>query len=1189
MKFSNNRIILVASMLLLCAPLAAQLEWQRMPGPPGGYAYGSFGTGTNGRWLRLGASNGVYESADNGQHWQWNDYPGSIHTEAALALANDGWLWYFDFDRLSRSSNNGQTWIDVLDEGSTWTSTNVTATTVLNNGAIMLGIRGGNIVRSLDSSRTATNVLTGSFNSLIRNPQNGHLYAWKTAATAGQINSIRRSTNNGQTWAIWENDALTTGKNITGIAFSPNGSVFLVTNGYLLRSTDDGVTWVALTIQPKNVVATNTGRLIAEEQNGLSFSDDNGTTWQPFPYKEMRKFTVMPDGTIFTEYQYSGLYRSNDDGNTWQFSAYGMPNHVSPVNIHFFSDSHMMAFTPEGVFYSENGAVDWTMQRSTLDNVEEFYPLKETAFVSDTAICIWWDEHLYKTADRGQTWQDITPAQFGNIAYLSSLRAVDGLLFFTFLDAALSTVTLRSEDAGQSWQNIGPAVVNTPVAATDGTFWSFSNNGSALQKSTDRGLTWSPVVTPSLTGGAYRIMPLHNSDILLLGGGKILRSQNNGVSWSTTNNAMMSGVGPTFIVGDNQLIAQGTNLGTVDVLLLSVDNGNTWTTIQEPETSWADNFVFLAPDRRLWFASGDGAWRSTEPVGDFLTMGGLVGRDQVENCTLALSEPRLPGFKVKSTGANGALSYGMSGADGYYRVLTQAGDYTLTAIPPNDLWESCTITTNVPATQNSGTLNGRNIAIKAAAVCPRLEVNIATSILRRCFDTRMAINWRNTGTAPAPGSRLQVVLDPYLDLLASSFPVNAQSGDTLWYDLGSIPVNASETIYLELNVSCDAALGQTHCTEAHITPDTSCLTWQGAILKTRMECLGDSVLLEIKNVGASDMTAPRKWQVWRQVDATFDSLLVAEGNFFLTTGSTFTHKIAATNDAFLMLRAPQEADYPYGSAYAQSYLLNCDDSNHAPYAYANSDLLPSDDLFCMQNIGSYDPNDKTGFPAGIGIGHHIDQSEPLTYLIRFQNTGTDTAFTVVVRDTLSSWLDIETFQVDASSHPMIVNLRGANELVFRFDNILLPDSNINEAASHGFVRYSIRQKDNNPDGAIIKNRAGIYFDFNLPVMTNETRHTIGLPMVSGTAAEPHQGIARLLTYPNPAAGDYFWIETSSDEPVNGFLDISDATGRCLHREVFSGNKMRIDSNNLPEGLIFLTLKNDQGLILANGRVVLVGR
>ncbi|MCC7245413.1 MAG: T9SS type A sorting domain-containing protein [Saprospiraceae bacterium] len=1188
MRFFNDKTILVASILMLCLPLSAQLEWQRMPGPPGGFAYGSFGIGTGGKWLRLGATAGVYESADNGLNWKWNDYPGTIHTEAALALANDGWLWYFNFDRLSRSSNNGQTWIDVLDEGSTWTSTNVTATTVLDSGAIMLGIRGGNIVRSLDSSRTATNVLTGSFNSLIRNPQNGHLYAWKTAATAGQINPIRRSINNGQTWAIWENDALTTGKNITGIAFSPNGSVFLVTNGNLLRSDDDGVTWVELAIQPSHVVATNTGRLLAEVQSSPTFSDDNGATWQPLSYKDMRKFAVMPDGTIFTEYQYSGLYRSNDDGNTWQFSAYGMPNHVGAIKMHFFQDNHVMAITKEGVFYSENGANNWTMRRSTLGNEEDFYPGWQSVIVSDSAICIVIKDSLLKSADRGQTWQNITPPQFANNIDFTGFGVVDNVLFFRFLDADYNSITLRSEDSGVSWQNLGTIEINNPVMAPDGSFWSFASS-NALYKSTDRGLTWSPIVAPSLSGGFFRIMPLLNGDILLLGGGKVLRSQNNGITWTTTNQNYMSNVGLALVINDTQLLVTGTQVGNSDIHLLSVDNGYTWRILSMPPTYWADNFIFMTPDQRLWVASGDGAWRSTEPVGDFLTMGGSVGRDQVENCTLAFTEPRLPGFKVKSTATNGAVRYGMSGADGYYRILTQAGDYTLTAIPPNDLWESCTITANVPNTQNSGNIGGKNIAIKAAVVCPRLEVNIATSILRRCFDTRMAINWRNTGTAPAPDSRLQVVLDPYLDLLASSFPVNAQSGDTLWYDLGTIPVNASETIYLDLNVSCDAALGQTHCTEAHITPDTSCLTWQGAILKTRMECLGDSVLLEIKNTGASDMTSPRKWQVWRQVDVTFDSLLVAEGNFFLTTGSTFTHKIAATNDAFLMLRAPQEADYPYGSAYAQSYLLNCNNSNNPPYAYATSDLLPSDDLFCLQNIGAYDPNDKTGFPAGVGAGHHIDQSEPLTYLIRFQNTGTDTAFTVVVRDTLSSWLDIETFQVDASSHPMTVNLRGANELVFRFDNILLPDSNINEAASHGFVRYSIRQKDNNPNGAIIKNRAGIYFDFNLPVMTNETRHTIGLPMVSGTAAEPHQGIAGLLTYPNPVAGDYFWVETSNDEPVNGFLDISDATGRWLRREVFSGNKMRIDSNTLPDGLIFLTLKNDQGLILANGRVVLVGR
>ena len=58
----------------------------------------------------------------------------------------------------------------------------------------------------------------------------------------------------------------------------------------------------------------------------------------------------------------------------------------------------------------------------------------------------------------------------------------------------------------------------------------------------------------------------------------------------------------------------------------------------------------------------------------------------------------------------------------------------------------------------------------------------------------------------------------------------------------------------------------------------------------------------------------------------------------------------------------------------------------------------------------------------------------------------DTAFNVVIADTLSSKLQAETFTPVSSSHPYKVNLIN-NIVYFELLNILLPDSNANERGS----------------------------------------------------------------------------------------------------------------------------------------------
>ncbi|MEM6265452.1 MAG: SdrD B-like domain-containing protein [Bacteroidota bacterium] len=141
--------------------------------------------------------------------------------------------------------------------------------------------------------------------------------------------------------------------------------------------------------------------------------------------------------------------------------------------------------------------------------------------------------------------------------------------------------------------------------------------------------------------------------------------------------------------------------------------------------------------------------------------------------------------------------------------------------------------------------------------------------------------------------------------------------------------------------------------------------------------------------------------------------------------------------------------------------------------------------------GSFDPNDKQVFPTGDGPeGNVPPETKTLTYKIRFQNTGTDTAFFVIIRDEISSLLDLSTLKTIASSHPFSFQVDRNQRVGWRFDDILLPDSSTNEPASHGFVTFTINLRDSLPIGTQITNRAAIYFDFNMPIITNKTKTTL---------------------------------------------------------------------------------------------------
>lgn len=141
---------------------------------------------------------------------------------------------------------------------------------------------------------------------------------------------------------------------------------------------------------------------------------------------------------------------------------------------------------------------------------------------------------------------------------------------------------------------------------------------------------------------------------------------------------------------------------------------------------------------------------------------------------------------------------------------------------------------------------------------------------------------------------------------------------------------------------------------------------------------------------------------------------------------------------------------------------------------------------------AYDPNDKLVRPSRPeeSNSNYTQIDETLFYTIRFQNTGNDTAFTIRILDQLAPELDWETFQPLSASHDYKATLFPDGEVEFLFEDILLPDSIVNEPGSHGYVAFSIALKGGLEDFTEVENTARIYFDYNEPIITNTTTNTI---------------------------------------------------------------------------------------------------
>ncbi|MEL6650667.1 MAG: T9SS type A sorting domain-containing protein, partial [Bacteroidota bacterium] len=206
--------------------------------------------------------------------------------------------------------------------------------------------------------------------------------------------------------------------------------------------------------------------------------------------------------------------------------------------------------------------------------------------------------------------------------------------------------------------------------------------------------------------------------------------------------------------------------------------------------------------------------------------------------------------------------------------------------------------------------------------------------------------------------------------------------------------------------------------------------------------------------------------------------------------------------------------------------------------------LDNQDIIMQTVTGSYDPNDKQVLSSQSLSPQMVLDQVPIDYLIRFQNTGTDTAFTVIITDSMSQQLDWSTFQMVDASHSYRLQISEEGLFSWRFDNILLPDSNTNEAESHGFVRFRVSPQADLIVGDTIRNKAAIYFDYNAPIITNTSKTPVSFNS-SNEALSLSNFQFRLM--PNPSHG-VVQVSISAPGYAEGEISVIDILGKTVLRE-----------------------------------------
>ena len=169
----------------------------------------------------------------------------------------------------------------------------------------------------------------------------------------------------------------------------------------------------------------------------------------------------------------------------------------------------------------------------------------------------------------------------------------------------------------------------------------------------------------------------------------------------------------------------------------------------------------------------------------------------------------------------------------------------------------------------------------------------------------------------------------------------------------------------------------------------------------------------------------------------------------------------------------------------------------------------------------------------------------------------------------------------SSSHPYFWILEDRNTLKVTFNHINLTTKKEDEAKSQGFIRFRIAQNKDLPSGKTIKNRAGIYFDFNLPIMTNTTFHRVGRNFVLVAVPNVKVNELEVKVFPNPFHNATIFSLNNADNQ-SFELKIIDNLGRVIYKEQTNNGQIQFQ-NQLNQGIYYYQISQENKM--ASGKLM----